>query len=186
MKPPRFAAVAFALVFALVMPAMASAAVDQAEWDAAVAALEQVDPTISPPANDPRTVNAVGGGRLPATGNGFSFPTFGFGATIGQGGVNGQMTMNDGFGQTFSATVVCLAAASVPTGGAVARLVGELRPGSTTTLPTMLFSLTDSGLAGGEGDAWSVSFSPIPAAMFPCIPEGSAQPIEGSIVINVP
>jgi hypothetical protein len=181
MKTPRFTAVATALAFAFFMPAMASAAVDQVEWDGAVAALQEVDPTISPPANDPTTVNAVGGGRLEAT----SSVAFGLGATLGPGGLNGQMTLTN-LGQTLTAKVVCLAAAPLPTGGAIARIVGEIKPESMTIFPTLVFAVTDSGRPGGEGDAWSGNPSTVPASQLPCTPEGSAQPIEGSIVVNVP
>jgi hypothetical protein len=180
MKPPRFAAVAFALVFALVMPAMASAAVDQAEWDAAVAAAQQVDPSLSPPPNDPTLVNAVGGGRLETSAN----TTFGFGATLGPGGLNGQMTHNF-FGQTFSATLVCFEAAALEDGSTIATLIGELKPNSAMAQPLMVFNVTDGG-QGAQGDAWSVGFIPEPPGPLSCPPMPGTQAIDGAIAINVP
>jgi hypothetical protein len=178
MKPPLLA-LAGALTFVLVAPTATPAAVDQTEWDAAVAAAQQVDPTISPQANDPSTVNAVGGGH-PTPG---VFPNFGFGATIGSGGLNGQMTLVDATGQASSATVVCLAVAGLDGGGAIARLIGEVKPGSANARPIMVFEVTDSGLSGGNGDMWAGGFRDEAP---PCTPAPGLQPIEGGIVINVP
>ena len=150
MKPP-LVALAGALAFVLVAAPLASAAVDQTEWDAAVAAAQQVDPSLSPPPNDPTLMSAVGGGRLETSAN----TTFGFGATLGPGGLNGQMTHNF-FGQTFSATLVCFEAAGLEDGSTIATLIGELKPNSAMPQPLMVFNVTDGG-QGAQGDAWSES-----------------------------
>jgi hypothetical protein len=158
---------------------------DATEWDTAVAALAQVDPTIDPPLDDPTHVNAVGGGRVSPAEPGSSFPAFGFGATIGPAGVRGQMNQTLGFSQVFLADVFCLAAVPLPGGGGIARLVGELKEPALGIFPTMVFDVTDGGLPGGGGDMWNSQFSPLPPELVPCVATGSVSPIDGSIVIHV-
>jgi hypothetical protein len=174
---PRFPlALSLAVVLSAVIAPVGIAAVDPAEWDAAVDAALAVDPTLDLPSNDPAIATAVGGGH-PV---GAFVEAFGFGATSGPAGVNGRMTLDLGFGNTLHADVVCLAVARLGDDRRVATIVGALEPNDVVQQPLMVFHVTDSG--PGEPDMWHSQFS----TLDPCIAFGSTTPIDGGIAINVP
>jgi hypothetical protein len=150
-------------------------------WTAAVAAMEDVIPSLQAPPLTATDVKVVGGGKANP---GPSFPNFAFSAFRRGDETRGQMKLITGFGQTYSADVVCISATFFPGGGGIARLVGELKE-PVFSAPTLVFDVTDSGLHGGEGDAWSGSFSPLAPLDFPCDPGSGGAPIaEGSIAVE--
>jgi hypothetical protein len=168
MRHARTAVLFFCLI---VLTQGSTAATTDDNWADAVTAMEEVVPALK----------VVGGGKANP---GPSFQNFAFSAFRRNGATQGQMKLIAGFGQTFSANVVCIATTYFPGGGGIARLVGELTE-PVFSAPTMIFDVTDSGLHGGEGDAWSGFFSPLAPLDFPCDPGGGGAPIaEGSIAVR--
>jgi hypothetical protein len=178
MRHARTAVLFFCLI--VLTPGSAAAATDD-NWTDAVTAMEEVVPALQAPPLVSTDVKVVGGGKANP---GPSFPNFAFSAFRRNGATQGQMKLIAGFGQTFSANVVCISTTYFPGGGGIARLVGELTE-PVFSAPTMIFDVTDSGLHGGEGDAWSGFFSPLAPLDFPCDPGGGGAPIaEGSIAVR--
>ena len=176
----RFAASLFIVASVPLFAGSASADVP-AGWDVSVAAMQDVDPSLPVPAVDPTHVIAVGGGRIDL-GPGSS-PRFGFGATLEPAGVHGEMTLSVGTPATiFHADVICLAAASTGTSGAIATVIGELVPANPAT-PFLVFTMNDGGPPDGTGDTWEAFFTTL---LPPCEPLPAGGTIVGSITINVP
>jgi hypothetical protein len=175
----RTAVLFFCLLFVLTGTALAT----DGEWADAVDAAEAVDPTLDAPALTGTDVSVVGGGKANAGG---SFPNFAFSASERSGVASGQMTVIGGFGNNVTADVVCIAAAVSPDGrGGTARLVGRLSEPQSGN-PTLVFDVTDSGLAGGDGDTWASAIFATPPEEFPCIaPAPGPDPIaNGNIAIR--
>jgi hypothetical protein len=176
MKPPLYAALACAFTFVFAT-AVASAAVDPAEWDSAVAALQDADPTIKPPLPDPSSLTIVGGGKVRLG----TPQTLAVSARQNASGVSGRMTLVVGSGTTFKASVVCIAAATAMGGGGSAMIIGELDQ-PTPTSRFLVFRVTDSNASGGTGDLWDQD---MPAEAPTCAPAGGVTPIvAGNVVID--
>ena len=174
---PRTAVLFFCLLSLLVT---GTALATDGEWADAVDAAEAVDPTLSAPSVN-SDVSIVGGGKLLPDG---SFPKFAMSAFRRDGVVSGQLTLVQGFGTTYKADVVCIGSTTSPDGGGAATLVGELSE-PVFGNPTLVFSVTDSGLPGGDSDSWSGTFSSIPPSEFPCVPTvGSSTIANGNIEIR--
>jgi hypothetical protein len=177
MKPPLLAALVSALAFALA-PALGSAAVDPAEWDSAVTALQEADPTIEPPLPDPASLTIVGGGKV-ALG---TPQTLAVSARQDAFGVSGRMSVVVGSGTIFKASVVCIDAVTVPGGGGYAMVTGELdHPDASNK--ALVFRIMDSAQAGGAGDTWDQQT--LPAVPPSCAAEPGTTPlVAGNVVID--
>ena len=152
------------------------------DWASSVDAAEAVDPTLAAPPLLGTNVSVVGGGKAIVGG---SFPNFAFSAFKRNGEVTGHMTLVGGFGNTMSATVVCVAAAVLPDGrGGAARLVGELDELASGIYPTLVFDVSDAG-PGGDGDTWSGFISPLAPLDFPCVSGAGGSPIgNGNVAVR--
>ena len=150
------------------------------EWNDAVQAAESVDAAVAEPPLTGTDVSVVGGGSS-VTGTNFAFSAF-----SRDGVVEGQMSVTDRLGNHLSADVVCVTAIVSPGGrGGLARLVGELREPQFGVLPTMFFDVFDSNAAGGAGDLWNVSSSPVPPEEFECSPSTPVDPVDnGNIAVR--
>jgi hypothetical protein len=166
---------------AVAVAAAPSAADNPADWDSSVAAMQAVDPTIAVPPYNPAQVLAVGGGKLSPFGGG----AFAVGATQTPAGTQGAMTVVGSVpGVTLHAQVTCIAAAALPDGRAIAKVIGHVTNPDLDPSLQMEFFMTDSGEPSGSGDMWGSDFTTAP---LPCVPLGADTPIvEGNITIHVP
>jgi hypothetical protein len=170
-----------ALSLAFGAPAAADSAVDPAEWSSAVSAMADVDPSLAAPSFDPQSVEVVGGGKAIPNG----FPAFAVSARGVLHDVTGQMTLVEGFGNTFRADVVCLGAVTLAGGGGFAHLVGALSEPAFGVSPTLEFFVTDSAQPGGAGDEWNAQFNPLPPEAVSCAPSPAVSPIaSGNIIVT--
>ena len=176
MKPPLLAALLCALPFALA-PAVGSAAVDPAEWEAAVAAAQDVDPTIEPLSPEAGSVTIVGGAKEVLG----SAQTFAVSARQRLADVTGRMTLVVGSGTIFKASVVCIDAVTLPSGGGFAMVAGELdQPSGVNN--ALVFRITDSAQPGGEGDTWDQQTE---QAVPQCVAApGTQAVVAGNVVID--
>jgi hypothetical protein len=170
-------------LFATVLAPVANAAHDPFEWDLAVAAMHDVDPSIQAPPNHPGVTRAVGGGTV-----GFGI-RFGFGATLTPAGAEGGMKLAEAGPPPLItvASVRCLAAAALRGGGGKATIIGEIDP-PQGIFQSLIFLVTDSGLPDGESDFITPQFSPLPPeTAFPCTPKpGGILVTEGNIAVHAP
>jgi hypothetical protein len=164
-------------------PTTASAALAPSEWDSAVMAMTAVDPVIEAPSLDPDAIQVVGGGKPILNAS----TAFAVSARRDGTAVRGEMTLVVGFGTTYKARVVCVAAFLFPGVGGYAHVVGELTEPASGIHPTLEFFLTDSGLPGGEGDEWHDDISDVPPLDVPCVAAPGVTPIAaGNVVISGP
>jgi hypothetical protein len=151
------------------------------DWSAAVDAAQAVDPAMSPPPAVEGDVRAVGGGDINGAGTTGNFAMSG---SRRDGASSGHLTLIGSQGQVFHADVVCLGAAALPDGTKLARLIGRItNPGSPSR--SLLFNVSDSGRAGGDGDTFAGSLSPTAPEDLPCEPTPGIDPIaHGNISIR--
>lgn len=147
------------LASALVVLASASlgGASTDAEWESAVTAAEQADPTIDPPLPGLDSVTIVGGTNTLAT--------MAVAAKKDSGAVSGRMTLVAS-GTTVKARVICVTAVASSDGGGSARVIGEIE-NPTVTVRFLDFRIVDSGLGGGDGDFWDHQTLPVQPATCP-------------------
>jgi hypothetical protein len=169
------------LFFSIIALTTGSAALaTDGEWASAVDAAQAVDPTIVPPTTVAGDVRAVGGGDINGAGTTGDFALSGFRKG---GDVRGKLTLIGSQGQVFRADIVCIGAASLPDGTKLARLVGRLTE-PLFSFRSLFFNVSDTGLAGGEGDTFTGSLSPAAPEDIPCEPTPGIDPIaHGNISI---
>jgi len=173
----RTAALFFSL---LALTTGSSALATDGDWASAVDAAQAVDPAIVPPSTVAGDVRAVGGGDILGAGTTGNFALSG----VRKDGVaSGRLTLVGSAGAVFRADVVCIGAAVLPDGTKLARLVGRLTEPAFSA-QSLLFNVSDTGLAGGEGDTFSGSLSPAAPEDIPCEPTPGVAPIaHGNISI---
>ena len=158
----KHAVVTVLAIAALAWAPTAAAADPPGEWNAAVAAMQSVDPTIPAPTWNPQQAMAVGGGVAADAIH------FAFSALDGPAGAQGRMTIEVGAPATiYQANVTCLAVQAFPFGGGIATILGTSTD-PTTPFPLLVFLVTDSGDPSGAGDMWTGERTL--ANGFPCEP----------------